>query len=75
MSMDTTSLWRDEIPMGVCNTVHSRVETNEQNAKLGRRLSLIGTAMTNEDFFRAAGEKLLDVHSWGPPPTSYSADA
>ena len=52
-----------EFPMGVSNTVHSRVETNEQNAKIGRHLSLIGTAMTNEDFFRAAGEKLLDVHS------------
>jgi hypothetical protein len=52
-----------EFPMGVANTVHSRVETNEQNAEIGRHLSLIGTAMTNEDFFRAVGEKLLDVHS------------
>ena len=59
------SAW--EFPMGVSNTVHSRVETNEQNAKIGRHLSLIGTAMTNEDFFRAAGEKLLDVHSCHDP--------
>ena len=47
--------------------MHRRVETNEQNAKIGRHLSLIGTAMTNEDFFRAAGEKLLDVHSYHDP--------
>jgi hypothetical protein len=52
-----------EFPMGVANTVHSRLETNEQNAKICRHLSVIGTAMTNEDFFRAVGEKLLDVHS------------
>ena len=47
--------------------MHRRVETNEQNAKIGRHLSLIGTAMRDEDFFRAAGEKLLDVHSYHDP--------
>jgi hypothetical protein len=52
-----------EFPMGVANTVHSRVETNEQNAEICRQLSVIGTAITNDDFFHAVGEKLLDVHS------------
>ena len=52
-----------EFPMGVANTVHGRVETNEQNAEISRHLCVIGTAMTHEDYFRAVGEKLLDVHS------------
>jgi len=49
--------------MGVTNTVYSRTEVNEQNARIERHLTLIGTAMTCEDFHKAVGEKLLDVHS------------
>jgi hypothetical protein len=52
-----------EFPMGVANTVHGRVETNEQNAEIGRHLSVIGSAMTQQDFHHAVGEKLLDIHS------------
>ena len=52
-----------EFPMGVVNTVHSRIETNEQNAKIGRHLSLICSATTHEDFFHAVAEKLIDVHT------------
>jgi hypothetical protein len=52
-----------EFPMGVVNTVHRRVETNEQNAEIGRHLSVIGTAMIQQDFHSAVGEKLIDVHS------------
>jgi len=56
-----------EFPMGVANTVHSRVETNAQNARIGRHLSVVASAMTHEDFFRAAGERLLDIHSCRQP--------
>ena len=52
-----------EFPMGVANTVYSRTEVNEQNARLERHMTLIVTAMTHEDFHKAVGEKLLDVHS------------
>jgi hypothetical protein len=52
-----------EFPMGVVNTVYSRAEVNEQNARIERHMTLIATAMTCEDFHKAVGEKLLDVHS------------
>lgn len=61
--------WNDtwEYPMGTTTTKHSRVEVNEQNAKIGRHLTLIGSAMTQEDFFRAVGERLLDLHNCNDP--------
>lgn len=49
--------------MGVANTVNSRVEVNEQNARIGRHLSVIGSAMTCDDFNSAVVEKLIDIHS------------
>jgi hypothetical protein len=52
-----------EFPMGVVNTVYSRTEVNEQNARIERQLTLISTAMTIQEFHTAVGEKLLDVHS------------
>ena len=52
-----------EFPMGIANTVHSRTETNEQNARIGRHLTIIGTAMTRDDFHKRVGERLLDAHS------------
>jgi len=52
-----------EYPTGVANTVHSRVEINEQNARIGRHFSLIASAITQEQFHHAVGEKLLDVHT------------
>jgi hypothetical protein len=52
-----------EFPMGITNTVHSRIETNAQNALFERHLTLIGTAITCDDFYHSVGERLLDVHS------------
>ena len=52
-----------EFPMGHVNTVHSRTETNAQNARMGRHLSLIGTGFTMRDFFWNVCEKLLDSHT------------
>jgi hypothetical protein len=62
-----------EFPMGTTTTKHSRVEVNEQNAKLGRHLTLIGSAMTHEDFFHAVGEKLLDHHNCTDPSCTICA--
>ncbi len=52
-----------EFPMGSVNTVHSRVETNEQNALIERHLAFIATGGTMRDFFWKVVEKLLDTHS------------
>lgn len=52
-----------EFPMGIVNTVNSREETNEQNAKIGRHVSVIGSAMTHEDFFHDVVERLFDAHT------------
>ncbi|TAM88244.1 hypothetical protein EPN42_09670 [bacterium] len=52
-----------EFPMGVVNTVHSRTETNEQNARIGRHLCLLATGETMRDFYWNVTEKLLDTHS------------
>jgi hypothetical protein len=52
-----------EFPMGIVNTVYARTETNEQNARIDRHLTLIATSMTHEDFHKKVGEKLLDVHT------------
>ncbi len=49
--------------MGVANTVYSRTEVNEQNARIERHISVIATAMTHEFFHKTIGEKLLDAHS------------
>jgi hypothetical protein len=56
-----------EFPMGVVNTVHSRVETNEQNARIGRHLCLLATGFTLRDFHWQVVEKLLDTHSCREP--------
>jgi len=52
-----------EFPMGIANTVNSRTVINEQNARIGRHLTLIGTAMTGNDFHTRVIDRLLDVHS------------
>ena len=52
-----------EFPMGVVNSVHSRAETKEQNARIARHLTFIGTAMTMQDFDRRVTRRLLDIHS------------
>ena len=49
-----------EFPMGVVNTVASRVETNTQNARLERHLTLIGTAMRQAEFQENVIAELLD---------------
>jgi hypothetical protein len=51
-----------EFPMGVTSTRHS-TPVNVQNERNQRHLTLIGTAMTRDDFHRAISEKLLDVQS------------
>lgn len=52
-----------EFPMGVVNTVAARTETNEQNARIERHLTLIGTAMRQEDFRKAVIDKLFDART------------
>ena len=49
--------------MGVVNTIHSRTETNEQNALIERHLCLIATGITMREFRWNVAEKLLDTHS------------
>lgn len=56
-----------EFPMGCVNTVRSRVETNEQNARIERHLSLIATGDTTREFYWSVTEKLLDSHSCRDP--------
>jgi hypothetical protein len=56
-----------EFPNGCVNTVRSRVEVNEQNARAERHLSLIATGDTMREFFWAVVEKLLDVNSCNKP--------
>lgn len=52
-----------EFPMGVVNTVASRTETNAQNARLDRHLTLIGTAMRQDEFRVAVIDPLLDART------------
>jgi hypothetical protein len=54
-----------EFPMGTVNSVHDRVETNHQNARISRHLSLIVTGMMQGDFHRSVVEPLLDPQSCG----------
>jgi hypothetical protein len=56
-----------EFPTGCVNTVRSRVETNEQNARIERHLSLIATGDTMREFFWGVTEKLLDANSCSKP--------
>ncbi|HEY1976396.1 MAG TPA: hypothetical protein VGG89_07625 [Candidatus Baltobacteraceae bacterium] len=49
-----------EFPMGVVNTVASRVEMNAQNARIERNLSLIGTAMRQAEFHENVVNELFD---------------
>lgn len=56
-----------QFPNGNANTVRSRVDTNEQNARIERHLSLIATGDTMREFFWHVGEKLLDGHSCTDP--------
>jgi hypothetical protein len=49
-----------ELPMGAVNAIASRAETNQQNARLERQLTLIGTAMRQDEFQEAVIEQLLD---------------
>jgi hypothetical protein len=56
-----------EFPTGCVNTVRSRVETNEQNARLERHLSLIATGDTMREFFWGVTEKLIDANSCREP--------
>ena len=50
-----------EFPMGVVNTVASRVETNAQNACIERHITLIGTAMRQEEFRETVIDQLFDA--------------
>jgi hypothetical protein len=52
-----------EFPMGCVNTIRSRVETNEQNARIERHLSIVTTGESMREFHPAVIERLLDVHS------------
>lgn len=56
-----------EFPTGSINTVRSRVETNEQNARIERHLSLIATDDTMREFFWGVTEKLVDANSCREP--------
>jgi hypothetical protein len=56
-----------EFPIGCINTVRSRIETNEQNARIERHLSLIATGDTMREFYWGVVEKLLDAHSCKDP--------
>ena len=56
-----------EFPTGNVNTVRSRVETNAQNARIERHLSLITTGQPMREFFWKVVEKLLDEHSCKDP--------
>jgi hypothetical protein len=53
--------------MGCINTVRSRVEENEQNARLERHIALIATGDTMREFFWGVTEKLLDANSCREP--------
>lgn len=52
-----------EMPMGSANTIQSRIETNAQNARYARHLTLIATGQTMRDFQRRARESLIDAQS------------
>ena len=52
-----------KLTVGVINTVHSRTETNEQNARIGRHLAVVATGMTQAAFCDAVVEKLLDAYT------------
>ena len=56
-----------EFPIGCVNTVRSRIETNEQNARIERHLSLVATGDTMREFYWGVVEKLLDPHSCKDP--------
>ena len=52
-----------ELPMGSVNTIQSRVEINEQNARYARHLTLVATGQKMRDFQRKAREGLLGARS------------
>ncbi|MHB8462938.1 MAG: hypothetical protein ACYDA1_09845, partial [Vulcanimicrobiaceae bacterium] len=52
-----------QFPTGNVNTIRSREETNEQNARIERHISFIATGDTMRDFYWNVIEKLLDGHS------------
>ena len=56
-----------EFPTGCINTVRSRIEVNEQNARLERHLSIIATGDPMREFFWGVTEKLLDANSCREP--------
>jgi hypothetical protein len=56
-----------EFSMGCVNTVRSRIETNEQNARIERHVALIAPGDTMREFFWGVTEKLLDANSCNKP--------
>lgn len=52
-----------EFPIGSVNTVASRARTNAQNERFERHVSLIATAMQQDEFHRDVIEPLLDART------------